>query len=390
MRNKILFAVAITVIATALFIAAMPLQPLNAQQAAAVFQATAAPTKPITATVIVSPTIAPLPTPQVSGKPGVFASIAVTTTPTLDGNANDAVWQNAPATILDVATVGNPPYKILMKSVYDDKNVYFLVQYPDMNMDVDRHEWAYNAEKKAWEILSDDYGDEDEFGFFWNNNIPNYDKTGCLTSCHGDKMVAPKGAWTDDWRFNTTRANPMGWARDFHFTDDETADPSGGFTKDEGYSTNRGYADNTQKIGDADVPLYWKPYSGAGGVAVGDPRYILQSEIDAGFVKKIVKVETDGTLVDEAGNKVPSFTHIPGWILSAPSGPSWNDIQAKGNWLNGVWTVELARKLNTGNKDDVQFETGKDYFFDMYIKSRQPNEGGPHATVLVAKFNLAK
>lgn len=189
----------------------------------------------------------------------------------------------------------------------------------------------------------------------------------------------------DDWRWNSVRSNPMGWARDFHLTDDEKADPAGGFTKDEGYKANSGYKDNLQKLGNLDVPLYWKPYSGTGGVAVGDPGVLLQREIDAGLARKIVKVDADGVLTDSAGNKVPLFARIPARILSAPAGPSWNNIKARGAWLNGVWTVEFARALKTGFADDVQFQVGKTYYFDMYIKTRQPGESA-HAQVPLTRF----
>lgn len=337
-------------------------------------------------TVIVQATVPPTAAP-LKAVEGTLTSVMTKVAPMLDGNGNDAVWASAPASEIAVRTFGTPAFKITLKSVYDAENVYFLVSYPDSNMDVDRSEWAFDPVKKTWARIEDDFGDEDEFGFFWNINIPDYPKTGCLATCHGDTMVAPKGQSTDDWRWNSSRTNPMGWVRDFRLTDDEKADPSGGFAKDEGYKNN--YVDNTQKLGAVDVPLYWKPFSGAGGIVVGDPRYLLQSEIDAKLAKKIAKVEADGTLVDEAGNKVPFFAHIPGRILSAPGGPSWNDIKGKGTWANGAWTVELGRKLNTGHKDDVQFEVGKDYYFDMYIKTRQPGESA-HAQVPLTKFVFAK
>lgn len=314
-----------------------------------------------------------------------LTSTRVKTPPVLDGSGGDVAWTGAPALQIPVTTFGTPPFKVTLKSVYDATNVYVLVQYPDSNMDVDRSAWVFNAEKKAWERLPDEIGDEDEFGFFWNVSIPNYASTGCTVTCHGDKMIAPKGTMADDWRWNGARSNPMGWARDFHLTDDEKADPSGGFTKDEGYKANSGYQDNVQKLGNAEVPLYWKPYSGAGGVAVGDPRFLLQSEIEAGLARKIVKMDPDGTLIDSANGKVPPFARIPGRILSAPAGPSWNDIKARGIWLSGVWTVEISRKLKTGHTDDVQFDLGRQYYFDMYIKTRQPSESA-HAQVPVTRF----
>lgn len=320
---------------------------------------------------------------------GTLTSVLVKVPPIIDGNASDAAWASAPASEIAVQSFGSPNGKITLKSVYDANNVYFLVQYPDSNMEQVRSEWAFDPAKKTWIKIEDDFGDEDEFGFFWNINVPNYDKTGCTTTCHGAKMYTPKGFSIDDWRWNATRSNPMGWVRDFRLSDDATADPQGGFTKDEGYSGNIGYKNNEQKLGNVDVPLYWKSFNGSGGIAIGDPRHLLQQEIDKGMAKKIVKTEADGTLVDEANNKVPLWAHIPGRILSEPSGPSWNDIKGKGTWTNGVWTVEITRKLNTGHGDDAQFEVGKTHYFDMYIKTRQGGED-PHAIVPLTKFVFAK
>ncbi len=44
----------------------------------------------------------------------------------------------------------------------------------------------------------------------------------------------------------------MGWGRDFVMTDSPEADPAGGFTKDDGYQTNRGYVDNARAYSDRD------------------------------------------------------------------------------------------------------------------------------------------
>ena len=322
-----------------------------------------------------------------------LTSIPVKLPPVLDGSGDDLAWQVAPARVLDVTTNGIKPYQVTLKSVYDADHVYFLVQYPDFNMDVIRSPWVYNAANQAWERVGDDYGDEDEFGFYWNVNVPNYEVKGCKDLCHDQdpdnkKMYTANGAWVDIWQFNGARSAPLGWMRDMRLTDNPEASESGGFVEDEGFATNSGHADNVQLLDNVEVPAYWKPYSGAGGVVTGDALYLLQSEIDAGYAKKIVKVDADGTLTDEAGNQVPTFARIPGRILSEPAGPSWNDIKARGAWLNGIWTVEVARKLNTGHADDVQFDTSKPYYFDIYFKTRQTGEVD-RQTLDVSKFVFA-
>ena len=42
-----------------------------------------------------------------------------------------------------------------------------------------------------------------------------------------------------------------------------------------------------------------------------------------------------------------------GYELRQPAG-SRADVRARGQWSDGWWTVEFARKLETGNTDDVQ------------------------------------
>lgn len=50
---------------------------------------------------------------------------------------------------------------------------------------------------------------------------------------------------------------------------------------------------------------------------------------------------------------------MPKYQLISPNGQgSTYDIDAKGIWNLGYWTVEFRRKLNTGNADDVKFMPG--------------------------------
>ena len=41
------------------------------------------------------------------------------------------------------------------------------------------------------------------------------------------------------------------------------------------------------------------------------------------------------------------------------------DIRAKGAWRDGVWTVEMARRLDTGNPDDLQLDPTQSYQFGV-------------------------
>ena len=49
---------------------------------------------------------------------------------------------------------------------------------------------------------------------------------------------------------------------------------------------------------------------------------------------------------------------MPKYILNENAAGSVTDVQAQGVWKNGRWTLELSRKLNTGNPDDAVFGAG--------------------------------
>lgn len=388
MKRKTLFVFFVMIVMSMIVSACSTPTPVIIEKTVPVVQ-----TQIVKETVVVTQEVEVVPTQPapVEAQAGKLVSAPVTEAPIVDGNLIDSAWAMAPETVLDIQAMGIPAYKMTVKSVYTSDMVYFLFQYPDSNYDVVRHAWAFNTETKAWENLSDDFGDEDEFGLWWNMTMPDYAAKGCFQACHGEKMLAPAGTNADDWRWNSIRSSVMGWTRDFIMTDNPDADPSGGFTKDEGFDVNRGYVNNEQEVDGILIPAYWKPFSGTGGVATGDPRYLLQSEIDAGVAKKITSFDkATGVLTDETGAVVPSWVWIPGYILSAPSGPSWNDIAAKGAWTNGMWTVEFARKLVTGHADDIQFnDLTSTYFFDGYIKTRQSGAGGPHDNIPTTPFIFA-
>jgi len=56
----------------------------------------------------------------------------------------------------------------------------------------------------------------------------------------------------------------------------------------------------------------------------------------------------------------------PAYIIHRPGG-SAGDIDAMGVYFNGTWNLELRRKLQTGNDDDVQFDTAKTYRFSIAV-----------------------
>lgn len=52
---------------------------------------------------------------------------------------------------------------------------------------------------------------------------------------------------------------------------------------------------------------------------------------------------------------------LPGFFLNTKTDGSASDLDATGTWANGVWTMTIARKLDTGQKDDVALVPGRSY-----------------------------
>src|SRR5664279_1067471 len=142
----------------------------------------------------------------------ILQSIKVTTPPTIDGTI-DAAWDNA--TKLNVLpTVPDPgnglfagysgkQYPATVRSMYDDQNIYFLVEIQDPNQSVNTSPWLFNpaanvSGKKGWtkEPNSDTYDasgvlsragfGEDRLAMLWNinNSTPKFISQTCYASCH--------------------------------------------------------------------------------------------------------------------------------------------------------------------------------------------------------------
>lgn len=79
-------------------------------------------------------------------------------------------------------------------------------------------------------------------------------------------------------------------------------------------------------------------------------------EMDDGTVIYISKSADDGRAGFEnskPGRKTFAGDVLPGVDIIGPPLGSVGDVAAKGVWKEGYWQLEMRRKLNTGNSDDV-------------------------------------
>jgi hypothetical protein len=302
-----------------------------------------------------------------------LVSIKAPQAPAIDGGV-DAPWEKAPAYKF---TVDETPYKpenykgmskttVTLKSMYDADHIYFLVQWEDPTESLGREPWVKQADGK-WQKSAgkDSTGHEnvyyeDKLAMFWNISTAGFDKRGCEVACHkarggkiagiedkspGRKYTDAAGETIDMWHWKAVRTNPVGQVDDQYV--DNTRDPakSANWGRKNDAKTGGGYEDNVKK--DKSVPAWMSKTPSAS-------KYWILDKEKAEFVD----------------------TFKPGDVVAgmvvAPFDGSRGDIAAKGVWKNGVWTLEMKRRLVTnGDKaqeQDVQFtDLKKPYYFGLSV-----------------------
>ena len=221
--------------------------------------------------------------------------------PVLDGKGDDAVWRDAP----EVKTLDNASQReIVLRAVHTADEIAFLVSYPDAAASVTHKSWTWDPKEEVYKPCGDR---EDLLVLKFSMSGPNAD----LAIRDGEPHRA------DIWFWKACRTNPMGYA------DDKWQTVAKDATKD------------AVTINGPHGAAYLKRGGDKGKANYED---VLPGEYEGPVVK--------------------------GFKMQEPSG-SRADIRAKGAWRDGRWTIELARKLKTGNDDDVPLEVGGTYLFGV-------------------------
>ncbi len=315
---------------------------------------------------------------------GTLVSKKVKEAPVADGKI-DKLWNKQPALTINVVVPDYPlfdntykgkEYNVTVRSVHDEKSIYFLYQWTgDNSMSLARTPWYYNKTEKKWmqkpKKNTDDYYSpvyEDKLAVIWEigNSIPNFKTNGCAILCHGEYKHTPlEGQTADIWHWKLDRTGPVNQLDDKWLKYSE----KNGRTADKGTSA---YKSNSQVLKTPDgkeikVPLYWIP-------GKRNYHWILASD---NTKRKIVKIDSDLNLIDEDGTVLNTENYsgdseslIPSIAEIKPATGSRGDVTAYYSYdeKNKIWTLEIKRALSTGNNDDVDF-SNKDniYYFSVAV-----------------------
>lgn len=246
----------------------------------------------------------------------------------VDG-VEDAVWASAPESVVIVSQVPDTivavnkekqagkyaknwgkskpaaTTEVLLKAVYTDDMIYFLVKWADSSMDDQHKPFKWEGSKEDGEYLSGKER-EDRFAMQWP-----------ISGEFNSNMMAEVDAVVDIWQWKAARTDAAGILHD------------------------KSHIRSTKPL----CGKFSTHYSLSGnGVYVARPG--------------------DGGVSPYKSNKIDPFEYqedlVVQYIPLVPDVADAADVKAKGKWDNGFWTVEIARKLDTGNHaSDTVFEPSK-------------------------------
>lgn len=237
----------------------------------------------------------------------VVSAKTLAAAPTLDGKADD--WAAVTGATIKVAPgidkddknfTGNIDIEI--KAGVSGDTIYMLVQWPDETQDTEHKPLVWNKTKDAYDTAEDKLEDRLALTF---------DMGGDFNSC----MLAGTAFKADTWHWKSFRSGTVGLVHDqMHIISFEQMPKA-------------------------------KEHPGMNG-----KKLWLARPADAGD-----ELYTTQRPLENIGEKVPKY------LVNANAKGSVADVKAKAAWANNKWTLEMSRKLDTGNADDVKFEKGKTY-----------------------------
>lgn len=216
--------------------------------------------------------------------------------PQIDGKDND--WQNVEP--VEIALEGDLKItKISVRSGVAGDEAFFLFQWKDDTHDAVHKPYLWDEAKGKYVA-----GDQSEDRFAINFAI-----SGDFTH----DWFSGKSFTADMWHWKAARTNPIGLAHD-----------------------------KLTIITSTEAPKAFKARSHD-----GKDIYILRPS------------DSGDELYTTKRYAIKEKEMMPKYILNDKPSGSVADVKAKGIWENGQWTLEIKRKLDTGNSDDAVFESGK-------------------------------
>jgi hypothetical protein len=314
--------------------------------------------------------------------------IASSDAPILDGDTSDRVWRNIhPFTLVTHHGDnfdGKGEARIEIRAVHDGTWAYFLFTWEDPTRSLKHLPLVKQVD--GWHLLHNGFENGDERDFnedkfsvlltrtdatiagdrtFHASPQPLAEMPGTMTGRGLHYTVGGAGP-VDVWQWKATSGGATGWMDDAHFgpplpptpqQQSHLAPYKGGYAPDPG---DANYSENFVANAAADptvVPRRLPRDLAAMKDAMGD----LDLDPDHGESDSARWFMTEAesqAYSAELDARLPLGTVIPGVILDGKFSGDRADIRCAARWASGRWTLEVARRLDTGSAFDVPIENG--------------------------------
>ncbi|NNJ54506.1 MAG: hypothetical protein HKP14_00155 [Bacteroidia bacterium] len=282
-------------------------------------------------------------------------------------------------------------YDYTLRSGYFGDDIYFLMEWDDMDDSKDRESWYFDATDKLWKQqhkYANDANDkyyEDKFAFLFPiNAVSGFSASTCYATCHQNLTIAKDkdknvrhytkndGEKIDMWHWKRVRGAFIGQVDDQKMVYADPADQSSANGRKGDEAGTAGYANNKQTLNngtdDVSVPKYIIP---------GKTNYywITSDDVTDGTAKEITAVDGNGVLTYSGGTVDPATggfedgtgnMRLPSVVISEFTGAR-GDISIQARYTGTGWVTEFTRKMNTGDPDDVVFDVNTDLDFGLAI-----------------------
>ena len=253
---------------------------------------------------------------------------SIAAAPTVDGSSAD--WSGITATSIPLQNnkaSGKANIKsVSVKAAVHGDMVYFLMEWDDSSMDDLHKPFVWDSATNKYEA-----GKQRE------------DRLAIQFAMSGDydvNWLSGKTFTADTWHWKAARSNRAGLAQD-----------------------------KMTIIGKESVKKAYK------GTAADGSTIYIQRPSDEGS-----KLYTTARYSSKEKDIMPKY--IPETSVTG----SVADVKAKGVWKDSKWTLELSRKLNTGNTDDIAFVAGQTVTGGLAVFDHSGDDDHSHSSVINFQF----
>ena len=308
----------------------------------------------------------------------------VETAPVLDGDPGDPAWQAAEPVAIATDRGANLPggaVTVEVRAVHDGEHAWFMFRWADPQRS-QKHLPLVKTEA-GWQVMQSEYEINDEDDYYedkFSVVLAHRPALGSGTAHLGQNLIAgphrpttrglhytADGSVADMWHWKSVRTGGMGLVDDNQFGPPQPSEKPGarytaGYDKDP--EDSGGYTENWTKL-DEDAPL-------TGGLVV--PKFLPADPV---ILERLGTVDLDPTAQDDgiwyllqdevvpydpALDTYPVGTVLPAVVIEGPFTGDRGDLPAGAEWRDGMWTLEVSRKLDTGSPYDVALRPGEDVY----------------------------